>query len=150
MKTYNVLYALEVPHFGSIEIEAESDEAALALAMARTDIRDIATDADHDDPVLARIVHIEDGSGTDVYRDIPLDDFRLISGDDRIALNDAAADLLLGLKQAIRAMNNTPSFDTGLPASTPADEGYRRTRTMSSYTLLPHLEAIVRKAEGPR
>jgi hypothetical protein len=56
--------------------------------------------------------------------------------------------LLDALKLAIRAMNNVGSFDTGIPAATAAEEGFRRTRTMSSYTLLPKLEAVVRKVEG--
>jgi hypothetical protein len=50
--------------------------------------------------------------------------------------------LLEALQLAIRAMNNTPSFDTGIV--NPA----RPNRTLRSYDLLPMLEAAVRAAEG--
>ena len=34
LKTYTVLFARDIPHYGTAEIEAESDEAALAAAKA--------------------------------------------------------------------------------------------------------------------
>lgn len=49
-------------------------------------------------------------------------------------------ELLRALQTAIKAMNATPSFDTGLP------DPDRPGRTMSSYQLLPKLEAIARRA----
>ena len=51
-------------------------------------------------------------------------------------------ELLQALLLAIRAMNNARSFDTGILKS----EG--SSRTLSSYELLPKLEAVVRKAGG--
>jgi hypothetical protein len=72
-----------------------------------------------------------------------------------IAMNDPITKLevqkyalLAALKLAIRAMNNIPSFDTGIFAETPEEAGYRRRGTLSSYKLLPHLQAVVREAEG--
>jgi len=34
MKTYTVLYAEEVPHYGAHEIQAENDDAAIEAAIA--------------------------------------------------------------------------------------------------------------------
>jgi hypothetical protein len=56
---------------------------------------------------------------------------------------DPTRELLEALRLAIRAMNATPSFETGIP------NPERKGRTLRSYELLPKLEAIVRKYEGP-
>jgi hypothetical protein len=56
---------------------------------------------------------------------------------------DPRSELLEALRLAIRAMNATPNFDTGI--SNPE----RKHRTLRSYELLPKLEAVVRKYEGP-
>jgi hypothetical protein len=53
----------------------------------------------------------------------------------------AAPELLEMLELAIRAMNNTPGFNTGI-----WDES--KGINVSSYDLLPGLEAILRKATG--
>jgi hypothetical protein len=50
--------------------------------------------------------------------------------------------LLEALQLAIRAMNNTPSFNTGIP------DPRNSKRSLSSYQLLPMLEAVVRNAGG--
>jgi hypothetical protein len=57
--------------------------------------------------------------------------------------NDPRSELREALRLAIRAMNATPSFDTGIP------NPERKHRTLRSYELLPKLEAVVRKHEGP-
>jgi hypothetical protein len=54
------------------------------------------------------------------------------------AFHDNAPFLHEALKLAIKAMNNMPGFDTGIP-----DPGNPR-RTIGSYKLLPQLEAILR------
>jgi hypothetical protein len=45
-----------------------------------------------------------------------------------------------GLRLAIRAMNRTPNFNTGIP------DPKRSGRELRSYDLLPMLEALVRTA----
>jgi hypothetical protein len=55
----------------------------------------------------------------------------------------AAPRLRGGLKLAIKAMNNTPGFNTGM-----ADPKHPGRRNLSSYALLPQLEAILREIEG--
>jgi hypothetical protein len=139
LKTYTVLFARDIPQYATAEIEARGDEDALAAAKALHDTEALNfTDPAWDDPVCCRIIHIEHPDGTEIVQDINLDRFRLI-GPDRQALVDTAEELLLGLKQAIRALNNTPSFDTGI-----IDQSHPR-RTITSYKLLPALESIVRK-----
>jgi hypothetical protein len=56
---------------------------------------------------------------------------------------DPTTELLEALRLAIRAMNATPNFDTRIP------NPERTHRTLRSYELLPKLEAVVRKYEGP-
>jgi hypothetical protein len=51
--------------------------------------------------------------------------------------------LLGAFERAVRAMNRAPGFDTGLPD--PDTD-----RSLSSYQLLPELEAIVRTARPVR
>jgi len=51
----------------------------------------------------------------------------------------APADLIEGLRLAIKALNATPSFDTRLP------DPKRPGRSLSSYALLPQIEAILRR-----
>ena len=65
------------------------------------------------------------------------EDLQIFKADAR--LMTASPQLLAGLEQAIRAMNHTPSFNTGI--SDPATG-----RNLNSYRLLPELEAIVRAA----
>ena len=57
--------------------------------------------------------------------------------------NDPTSELLDALRLAIRAMNATPNFDTGIR------NPERKHRTLRSYELLPKIEAVVRKHEGP-
>lgn len=76
MKTYSILFAQDVPHYGTAEIVAADDADALAKAKA-LDPGEVCTDAAWDDPVCRRIVHIEDPSGKIIEQDIALDDFFL-------------------------------------------------------------------------
>jgi hypothetical protein len=59
------------------------------------------------------------------------------------APTDPISELRQALQLAIRAMNATPNFDTRIP------NPERKNRTLRSYELLPKLEAVVRKYEGP-
>jgi hypothetical protein len=142
-KTYSVLFAQDVPHYGTAEIAAADDADALAKAKA-LDPGDLCTDPAWDDPVCRRIVHIEAPDGTIVAQDVALDGFFLRHAQNiEPHLCDVAPKLLEALEIAITAMNNVPSFDTGLPDET------RPGKTLSSYRLLPRLEAVVREARRP-
>ncbi len=135
MKTYTILYAEDVPHYGTREIEVANDGLAIARAINITPgaMSKYTNDPDHGNPQCRRIVHIEGPDGViieDVYLDIA----------DRLrAFGPKLAD---ALHEAIRAMNAVPSFDTGLP-----DPDHPK-RTLSSYRLLPRLEAVLKEARG--
>ena len=84
MKTYTVLYAQDVPHYGSVEICARNDEQAVAKARAywkrlqRGKEPWPLYDAQHDSALLDRIVDITDTkSGRQIAADIGLDDYGL-------------------------------------------------------------------------
>ena len=79
MKTYSVLFAEDVPHYGTAHLEAEDDAAALEAARSY-DISEIANDPEWENSVCKRIVHIEDASGIAVANDIPLDNYVLQGG----------------------------------------------------------------------
>lgn len=94
MKTYTVLLAEDVPHYGTAHITAAS--AAEALEAARhLDTGEHCTDSDSSTAVCHRIVHIEDEDGNIVAEDIALDRYFLRYGGepDRL-LCDAAPRLL--------------------------------------------------------
>ena len=77
LKTYSVLFAEDVPHYGFAEIEAEDDVAALEAAKAY-DLSEVTVDPEWENTVSKRIVHIEDPAGNnDQAYDVPLDDYSL-------------------------------------------------------------------------
>lgn len=102
MKTYTVLYAEDVPIYGSAEIEAENDEAAIALAhdmhaAGKIVLDDISWNAS----VCHRIVSIQDDQGNEIADDISLDGTFLRDGGDAARdLCDAAPELLEALEYA--------------------------------------------------
>jgi hypothetical protein len=83
MKTYTVLFAEDVPHYGSVEINATGDVEAIAKARAhwqrvQSDEEPCPlTEAQHDSAVLARIVEITDETGRQVAADLRLDTYLL-------------------------------------------------------------------------
>ena len=84
MKTYTVLFAQDVPHYGQVEIAATGDDDALAKARAywKRVQRDKEPwplyDAQHDSAILDRIVEIiDDETGRQVAADIRLDTYHL-------------------------------------------------------------------------
>ena len=88
MKTYTVLYAEDVPHYGTNEIEAASDDEAIAMAI--TEPSDYTDDPDWNNTVCKRIVHIEGPEGI-IAEGIPLDNFFLRrGGEDQRRKIDAA------------------------------------------------------------
>jgi hypothetical protein len=130
MNSYTVLYAEDVPHYGTGEFDAADDTLALERARAITPdaMSNYTNDPDYNNTRCRRIVHIEGADGT-VAEDIYL------SPDD--SLQDSAHHLAQALELSIRAMNAVPSFDTGIT------NPEQPKRTLSSYQLLPKLEAIL-------
>jgi len=86
MKTYTILFAQDIPHYGSVEIEAKND--ADALRRAKKHWRDVQIgaepwplhDAQHDNAVSARIVLIYDETDEhrEVAHDVRLDEYVLL------------------------------------------------------------------------
>ncbi len=135
MKTYTVLYAEDVPHYGTREFEVADDTVAIERAKAITPeaLSNYTKDPEYNNSRCRRIVHIEGPEGIiaeDVY----------LSPDD--SLQDSAHHLAQALDLAIRAMNKVRSFDTGIT------NPEHPQRTLSSYQLLPKLEAILKTARG--
>lgn len=97
MKTYSVLFAEDVPHYGVAEIEADNDAAALEAAKAY-DLSEVTTDAEWENSACRRIVWIEDQDGITIAEDISLDDWFLRRGGEKeLQLCDAAPELLAAL-----------------------------------------------------
>jgi hypothetical protein len=94
MKTYTVLLAEDVPHYGTAHITAAS--AAEALEASRhLDTGNHCTDPDSSNAVCRRIVHIEAEEGTIVAENIPLDGcFLRYGGEPDRLLCDTAPRLL--------------------------------------------------------
>lgn len=86
MKTYTALFAQDIPHYGSVEIEAKND--ADALRRAKKYWRDVnigaepwpLNDAQYDSAVSARIVLIYDEADErrEMAHDVRLDDYILL------------------------------------------------------------------------
>lgn len=72
MKTYTVLLAEDVPHYGFTHLTAATVSEALEAAR-RLDTGEHCTDPDSNNAVCRRIVHIEAEDGTIVAKDIALD-----------------------------------------------------------------------------
>jgi len=101
MKTYTVLFAEDVPFYGTVEIEAADDDAALEIAKS-CDVSDAATDPEWCNSACKRIVRIEDAERLTVAEDISLDDcFLRYGGEKDRLLCEAAPELLSALKQIL-------------------------------------------------
>jgi hypothetical protein len=134
MKTYSVLFAEDIPYYGTVEIEAENDVAALEVAKAY-DLSEVTTDPEWGYSVCKRIVYIEDPNGKTIHYDVPLDDCILRRGGKKERRScDAAPQLLKALEmceQAIKEATGIMRYDDSQPVT--ALEGYEIER---AYTVL--------------
>jgi hypothetical protein len=80
LESYSVLYAEDIPHYGSVDIEARDDAEVLRLAQFFDTDKVAYSEGCWDGAVCKRIVSIEDAAGRIVAQDIPLDDYRLHHG----------------------------------------------------------------------
>jgi hypothetical protein len=116
MKTYSILFAEDVPHYGFADIEAKDDTAALAAAKAY-DLSEVTNDPEWENSVCKRIVHIEDPEGNTVHYDVPLDGYFLRCGSDKDRLLcDAAPDMLEALELCEDALSDLARLDDGTPS----------------------------------
>lgn len=109
MKTYSVLFAQDIPHYGSVEIEAESDTAALEAAKAY-DLSEVATDPDWEYAACKRIVHIEDAEGKTMFHDVALDNYFLGFAGERARMLEALELCEDVLSELARTDDGTPSI----------------------------------------
>ena len=76
MPKFTVLVAHDVPHYGTIEIEAADADQALAR-IREMDLEDVLDEACNDPAfdasICARIVHMQDEAGNTAHEDTPLD-----------------------------------------------------------------------------
>lgn len=100
IKTYELLLAIDVPHYGTATIEAETPEAALEAAR-RLEPAALCDDPGWEGAFCARIVHLEGPAGALVAEDVQLDEhnaFVLVGYPDRIRLARAAGDMFAALE----------------------------------------------------
>ncbi len=98
MKTYKVLFAEDVPHYGVAEILAASDAAALDAARAYN-LSEVTNDGEWENSGCKRILWIEDSDGNKVVEDVSLDDsFLRYGGEKERLLCNAAPRLLKALE----------------------------------------------------
>jgi hypothetical protein len=134
MKTYSVLFAEDVPHYGTAEIEAKDDAAALEAAKVY-DLSEVTLDPEWENSVCKRIVYIEDQEGNTIFHDVPLDDYDLRHGGDKErALCDAAQDMLGALEAA----------ETQFSIYCVADDG----RDTEAHRVLQQMRAAIAKSKG--
>jgi hypothetical protein len=100
MKTYSILFAQDIAHYGQAEIEAKSDEAAIRAAQKPKLLNGICfSDIDWENAILTRIVFIQDSDGNIIAENIALDQYHLRHGGDADQLLcEAAADMLAALE----------------------------------------------------
>ena len=116
MKTFTVLFAEDVPHYGTAEIQAEDDTAALEAAKAY-DLSEVTTDPEWENSVCKRIVYMVDPEGNTIFHHVPLDDYDLRSGGDtERRLCDAAQDMLDALELCEDALSDLARLDDGTPS----------------------------------
>lgn len=116
LRTYSVLFAEDVPHYGVAEIEAKDDAAAIEAAKAY-DLTEVTTDAEWENSVSKRIVHIEGPDGKMIAYDVPLDDYSLRSGGEKDRLLcDAAAEMLEALELCEDVLSDLSRLDDGTPS----------------------------------
>ena len=110
MPKFTVLVAHDVPHYGTLEIEAAHADQALAKirAMSLDDVLDEAcNDPAFDMSICARIVHMQDEAGNTAHEDTPLDH--------RYAEWCAVDDLTSVLRQAEDYSGRRLLYSCGIP-----------------------------------
>lgn len=116
MKSYSVLFAEDVPHYGFAEIEAEDDAAALEAARDY-DLSEVTIDPEWENSVCKRIVHIEDPAGNTIAYDVPLDNYSLRAGGEKDRLLcDAAPEMLEALELCEDVLADLARLDDGTPS----------------------------------
>ncbi|MGH9721503.1 MAG: hypothetical protein ACRD8O_14940 [Bryobacteraceae bacterium] len=151
MKTYTVIYAEDVPHYGHAEVEAADDDAAIERAVNRREDYHDLYDPDFHNPVCRRIVTITDQAGNTVAEDISLDSYRLECGTPQeILIRDHAKDLLEALERAFNLLEGIADkllYDEGQPVTFLESREIEDIYDDAILELAP-FETLIRKARG--
>jgi len=153
MKTYTVLYAQDIPHYGSVELEAENDAEIVEAARGYWDATELdpADDPDWNSPVCKRIVEISDEAGRTIAHDLRLDSYHLeCVGDEDITIRKYARELLEALERAhllLDRISDTLHYEDGLPV-TALEARDIEIIYGDAITELAPIETLIRKARG--
>ena len=151
MKTYTVIYAEDVPHYGLAEIEAADDDAAVETAVNRREDYHDLYDPDFNNPVCRRIVTITDPEGNMVAGDISLDSYRLEYGTPQEnAIRDHAKELLESLERAFDLLEGIADkllYEEGQPVTFLESREIEDIYNDARCELAP-FETLIRKARG--
>jgi hypothetical protein len=151
LKTYSVIYAEDVPHYASAEIEARTPKAAIAKARKLDTNTFGAYDPDWGQAVCRRIVSIEDEAGNDIARDMPLDNYRLEHlTDENTTIRHHAKELLEALERAHTLLDRIADichYEDGLPVTFLEARDIETIHGDATTELAP-IETLIRKARG--
>lgn len=132
MKTYEILYAEDVPHYGIVVIEADSPDDAVRIARDH-DYGDLALEPEWGHATCNRIVSIHDETGGIIDHDISLDGCFLRYGGKADELRCNAAEAMLEtLRSVLEWIEGARADGKG----TPAEQLYETIR------------AVIARAEG--
>jgi hypothetical protein len=153
MKTYTVIFAQDVPHYGTVDIEAESDDQAIEAARIywRDVENDPVNDPDWNSSVSKRIVEITDESGKSIANDVRLDSYNLERAtDEEIKIRAHAKELLESFERAFEILEGIADkllYDEGLPVTAIESREIEDIYNDAISELAP-FETLIRKARG--
>jgi hypothetical protein len=153
MKTFTIIYAQDVPHYGSVELEAESDAEILEAARAFWESTELdpAYDPDWESSVCKRIVEITDETGKTIAHDVRLDSYYLdTASDEEVTIRKHARRLLEALERAhvlLDRISDTLHYEDGLPV-TALESRDIEIIYGDAVTELAPIETLIRQARG--
>ena len=153
MKTYTVIFAQDIPHYGTVDIEAESDDHAIEAA--RIYWRDVENDPvnapDWNSCVSRRIVEIADESGKSIANDVRLDSYLLERAtDEEIIIRAHAKELLESFERAFEILDGIADkllYDEGKPVTAIESREIEDIYNDAISELAP-FETLIRRARG--
>lgn len=152
MKTYQILYAEDVPHYAIGEIKARGPKDALAKARKVDTDTFTALDPDWSNPVCRRIVHItEEKSGKYIAEDVRLDNYTLEQASDQeITIRKHGRELIEALERAFDILEGIADkllYEEGQPVTAIESREIEDIYNDAICELAP-FETLIRKARG--
>jgi hypothetical protein len=153
MKTYTVIFAQDIPHYGSVDIEAENDDHAIEAARIywRDVENDPVNDPDWNSCVSRRIVEITDESGKAIANDVRLDSYLLERAtDEEIIIRAHAKELLESFERAFEILDGIAEkllYEEGQPVTAIESREIEDIYNDAICELAP-FQTLIRKARG--